>query len=95
MPEFYQRWTMTLQAALLAGRRNASTVSSVDFDNAILRAVAGVEKKRSILMGKEKSMVAKHEVCTWWRFLVWPSEDMAELSGALTCSCANRLAMPW
>uniref|UniRef100_A0A061R7E6 Cell division protease FtsH n=1 Tax=Tetraselmis sp. GSL018 TaxID=582737 RepID=A0A061R7E6_9CHLO len=50
------------EAALLAGRRNAADVSSIEFDNAILRSIAGVEKKRSILMGKEKSVVAKHEV---------------------------------
>ena len=35
-----------------------------DFDAAILRAMAGVEKKRSILMGLEKEVVAKHEVGT-------------------------------
>ena len=34
----------------------------VDFDRAILRAVAGVEKKRSILQGAEKKVVARHEV---------------------------------
>ena len=50
------------QAALLAGRRHSSEVTAQEFDSAILRAIAGVEKKRSILMGKEKSVVAKHEV---------------------------------
>ncbi|KAI3426962.1 hypothetical protein D9Q98_006906 [Chlorella vulgaris] len=50
------------EAALLAGRGNKGTVGNADFDNAILRAVAGVEKKRSLLQGVEKDVVAKHEV---------------------------------
>lgn len=37
-------------------------MGNADFDNAILRAVAGVEKKRSLLQGVEKDVVAKHEV---------------------------------
>lgn len=36
-------------------------MGQVDFDHAILRAVAGVEKKRSVLQGAEKESVAKHE----------------------------------
>lgn len=39
----------------------AGAVGQTDFDQAILRAVAGVEKKRSILQGAEKESVAKHE----------------------------------
>ena len=39
----------------------AGTVGSEDFDRAILRAVAGIEKKRSILVGMEKAVVARHE----------------------------------
>ncbi|KAL4443397.1 hypothetical protein ABPG75_011134 [Micractinium tetrahymenae] len=50
------------EAALLAGRGNKGIVSNADFDNAILRAVAGIEKKRSVLQGVEKSVVARHEV---------------------------------
>ncbi|CAK0786015.1 hypothetical protein CVIRNUC_009228 [Coccomyxa viridis] len=49
------------EAALLAGRDNKGTVEAADFDHAILRAVAGIEKKRSILVGLEKAVVAKHE----------------------------------
>lgn len=33
----------------------------MEFEQAILRAVAGVEKKRSVLQGAEKESVAKHE----------------------------------
>ncbi|KAI8474959.1 MAG: hypothetical protein J3K34DRAFT_489397 [Monoraphidium minutum] len=60
------------EAALLAGRRNkarfllacvfASVVGPDEFDVAVLRAVAGIEKKRSILAGVEKDVVARHEV---------------------------------
>lgn len=50
------------EAALLAGRGDKADVGYADFDAAILRAVAGVEKKRSILQGTEKGVVARHEV---------------------------------
>ena len=43
------------------GLRIAGTVGQTEFDQAILRAVAGVEKKRSVLQGAEKESVAKHE----------------------------------
>lgn len=50
------------EAALLAGRRGQSAVGAEDFDAAVLRTVAGIEKKRSILHGEEKSVVSRHEV---------------------------------
>lgn len=50
------------EAALLAGRKGHSKVQREDFDAAILRAMAGIEKKRSLVKGLEKSVVAKHEV---------------------------------
>jgi cell division protease FtsH len=53
-----------LQAALLAGRTNKALVSREDFSQAVLRSVAGIEKKRSILQGLEKEVVARHEVST-------------------------------
>eukprot|EP00983_Pelagomonas_calceolata_P092837 1157712-Pelagomonas_calceolata.AAC.2 len=37
-------------------------VSHEDFDAAVLRAVAGVEKKRSIMIEAEKEVVSRHEV---------------------------------
>lgn len=40
---------------------DAGEVGQADFEQAILRAVAGVEKKRSVLQGAEKESVAKHE----------------------------------
>lgn len=50
------------QAALLAGRTNKALVGREEFSAAVLRSVAGIEKKRSILQGMEKEVVARHEV---------------------------------
>lgn len=49
------------EAALLAGRRSSDLVAMFDFDAAILRQIAGLEKKRSVLRGEEKAVVARHE----------------------------------
>jgi len=61
------------------------TVGAADFDHAILRAVAGIEKKRSILMGVEKQVVAKHEaghalVATAVQILIPTSAPVEKLS---------------
>ena len=48
------------EAALLAARRDASTVEMHDFDEAIDRLVAGLEKKR-VMSTKEREIVAYHE----------------------------------
>lgn len=37
-------------------------MSAEDFDAAVMRSIAGIEKKRSLLHGVEKEVVAKHEV---------------------------------
>lgn len=50
------------EAALLAARAGRVQVAAADFDAAVLRAVAGLEKKRSVLRGVEKQVVARHEV---------------------------------
>ena len=50
----FDTWLCTADALPQVGR--------VDFDAAVLRSVAGVEKKRSILRGVEKEVVARHEV---------------------------------
>ena len=49
------------EAALLAGRRGLRLVGAAEFDAALLRSLAGVEKKRSVLAGSEKRTVAVHE----------------------------------
>jgi cell division protease FtsH len=50
------------EAALLAARQNHATVAMADFNEAIERVVAGLEKRSRILNDIEKQTVAYHEV---------------------------------
>ncbi|MBR8832516.1 MAG: ATP-dependent zinc metalloprotease FtsH [Stigonema ocellatum SAG 48.90 = DSM 106950] len=50
------------EAALLAARNQRQTVAQADFNEAIERVVAGLEKKSRVLNDKEKKIVAYHEV---------------------------------
>ncbi|AWN17162.1 ATP-dependent zinc metalloprotease FtsH [Salinisphaera sp. LB1] len=50
------------EAALLATRRRAESVTMADFNNAIERIVAGLEKKNRILNAREREIVAHHEM---------------------------------
>ena len=50
------------EAALLATRRRADAVAMADFNNAIERIVAGLEKKNRLLNPKERKTVAYHEL---------------------------------
>src|SRR5271165_1165716 len=50
------------EAALAATRRNAQAVERVDFDSAIERIVAGLEKKTRLLNAREREFVAFHEM---------------------------------
>lgn len=50
------------EAALLATRRNADVVTLEDFNAAIERIIAGLEKKNRILSEKERRTVAYHEL---------------------------------
>jgi cell division protease FtsH len=49
------------EAALHAARENKSVVEMKDFDEAIDRAVAGLEKKSRVMSAKERETVAYHE----------------------------------
>jgi cell division protease FtsH len=49
------------EAALLAVRANRERVLPQDFDNAIERVVAGLEKKNRLINAKERKVVAYHE----------------------------------
>jgi cell division protease FtsH len=49
------------EAALLAARKDKETVESADFDEAIDRVVAGLQKKNRVMNPKEKEIVAFHE----------------------------------
>jgi cell division protease FtsH len=50
------------EAALLATRRGATAVAMTDFNNAVERMVAGLEKRNRLLNPKERDIVAYHEM---------------------------------
>jgi cell division protease FtsH len=50
------------EAALLATRRKADSVTMEDFNNAVERIVAGLEKKNRVLNAREREIVAHHEM---------------------------------
>ncbi|MGE0419150.1 MAG: ATP-dependent zinc metalloprotease FtsH, partial [Acetobacteraceae bacterium] len=50
------------EAALLATRRGADAVEMKDFNNAVERIIAGLEKRNRILNPKEREIVAYHEM---------------------------------
>jgi cell division protease FtsH len=49
------------EAALLAARKNKEAIDMSDFEEAIERTIAGLEKKSRIINAKEKEIVAYHE----------------------------------
>jgi cell division protease FtsH len=49
------------EAALLAARRNADAVGLADFEAAIVRVVAGLEKRQRVMNERERTAVAYHE----------------------------------
>jgi len=49
------------EAALLASRRGKQSIGMKDFEDAIERVVAGLEKKNKVINPKEKQIVAYHE----------------------------------
>ncbi|SCY98281.1 ATP-dependent zinc metalloprotease FtsH [Microvirga guangxiensis] len=50
------------EAALLATRRSADAVTMADFNNAVERIVAGLEKRNRLLNPREREVVAYHEM---------------------------------
>jgi len=50
------------EAALLATRRKGESVTMADFNNAIERIIAGLEKRNRLLNPKEREVVAYHEM---------------------------------
>jgi cell division protease FtsH len=49
------------EAALMAARRNKKAVEMIDFQDAIERVVAGLEKKNKLINSNERKIVAYHE----------------------------------
>ncbi|HXY98637.1 MAG TPA: ATP-dependent zinc metalloprotease FtsH, partial [Stellaceae bacterium] len=50
------------EAALIATRRHADTITMDDFTSAVERLVAGLEKRKRVLNAKERRVVAHHEM---------------------------------
>lgn len=63
------------EAALLATRRSGEKVTMDDFNHAIERIVAGLEKKNRILNPKERKVVAYHEMGHALLALALPNTD--------------------
>jgi len=63
------------EAALLATRRNGSAVTMEDFNNAIERIIAGLEKRNRLLNPKERRVVAFHELGHAMVALALPGTD--------------------
>ena len=63
------------EAALLATRRNGSAVAMEDFNNAIERIIAGLEKRNRLLNPKERRVVAFHELGHAMVALALPGTD--------------------
>ena len=62
------------EAALLASRRNKQSIEMKDFEDAIERCVAGLEKKNKVINPREKQIVAYHEaghaIVSWMLSLI-------------------------
>ena len=63
------------EAALLATRRGADAVTMADFNNAVERIVAGLEKRNRLLNPKEREIVAYHEMGHALAALALPGAD--------------------
>jgi len=63
------------EAALLATRRRATSVTMEDFNNAIERIIAGLEKRNRLLNPKERRVVAFHELGHAMVALALPGTD--------------------
>lgn len=63
------------EAALLATRRNAEEVMFHDFEEAVERIVAGLEKPNRLLNPRERTMVAHHEMGHALVAMVLPGTD--------------------
>jgi cell division protease FtsH len=63
------------EAALLATRRGGSAVTMEDFNNAIERVVAGLEKRNRLLNPEERRVVAFHELGHTMVALALPGTD--------------------
>lgn len=63
------------EAALLATRRGADKVAMQDFNNAIERIIAGLEKRQRLINADERKRVAYHEIGHAFCSLAIPGSD--------------------
>lgn len=49
------------EAALIAARRNKTSIEMIDFQDAIDRSIGGLEKKNKLISPEEKKIIAYHE----------------------------------
>jgi AFG3 family protein len=58
------------EAALIAARRNQTSVTLADFNYALDKAIGGLEKKNKLISPEEKEIIAYHEaghaICGWF-----------------------------
>lgn len=58
------------EAALIAARKDKSDVDMQDFNDAIDRAIGGLEKRNKLILPEEKKIIAYHEaghaICGWF-----------------------------
>ncbi|MFN8287095.1 MAG: ATP-dependent zinc metalloprotease FtsH [Chitinophagales bacterium] len=58
------------EAALIAARKDKSDIDMQDFNDAIDRAIGGLEKKNKLILPEEKKVIAYHEaghaLCGWY-----------------------------
>ncbi|MBB4799938.1 ATP-dependent Zn protease [Brevundimonas bullata] len=90
------------EAALLATRRKADAVTMDDFNNAVERIIAGLEKKNRVLNPREREIVAHHEMGHALVAMALPGVDpvhksrsyRAGLARSATPSSADRGPLP-
>ncbi len=70
--------TLVNEAALLATRRDAASVSTNDFVEAIERIVAGLEKRNRLLNPREREVVAHHEMGHALIAMALPGADVVQ-----------------
>ncbi len=63
------------EAALIATRRRADTITMADFTSAVERIVAGLEKRKRILNPQERRVVAHHEMGHALMAMMLPGTD--------------------
>jgi len=66
------------EAALLAVRRSAEQVELADFQEAVERIIAGLEKRNRVLNRMEKERVAHHEVGHALMAMAMPGQDQVQ-----------------